>query len=563
MSQQMPKTDVVIIGMGAAGGTAAYALTAAGYEVVGIEAGPRMDVSDFNAKLDELGTYEYRNWMGESKVNHEDPTYRASEGEEAGPLPPGQIRMMNAVGGTSIHWGAQAWRLNEDEFTVRSSTVERYGEEAIPENAALEDWGITYDELEPYYDQAEWLFGIAGDGSANPHAAPRSRDYPMPPAQPFGPGELLRGTMAELGYNPFPIPSGFNTEAYDDRPACSYCGMCSGFGCWNKSKVSADVTVIPKAEATGLLEIRTNSRVLRVVTDENGRATGVDYLDELGALRHQPASIVIVATYTYENTRLLLTSANEDFPNGLANNNDQVGRYFMTHSFAGAQGYFPDLPNHNKWAGSPGQGIAIDDLNGDNFDHTDLGFIRGAFISVASGGTPIAAAKAVPPSVPRWGAEYKRWLHDNPGTILGLTALVDVLPYETNRLDLDPVKTDPQGVPVVRITYDIHENEIAMTDHLREKMEEILVAAGATESWTFGPAPMPLFSHAYGGTRMGEDPAKSVVNKYGITHEVPNLMVLGASTFGTSSGYNPTETVFAHSLYAIDHLVNNWEAITQ
>src|SRR5699024_10317835 len=146
----------------------------------------------------------------------------------------------------------------------------------------------------------------------------------------------------------------------------------------------------------------------------------------------------------------------------------------------------------------------------------DLGFIRGGFVSVTSGaGMPIAASGTTPPSVPRWGSGYKQWLHNHPGTILGLTMLVDVLPYEGNFLDLDPVKTDPQGVPVVRITYDLHENEQLMTDYVRPRLQEILDHAGAEESWTYGPSPMPLFSHAYGGTRMGDDPAKSVVNKYG------------------------------------------------
>jgi gluconate 2-dehydrogenase alpha chain len=559
VSVPLPKTDVVIVGMGAAGGTAAYVLAEAGLKVVGLEAGPRMNEEDFLAKLDELGTYEYRNWMGESKVNHENPTWRPDEDTPAGPI--AGIRMMNAVGGTSIHWGAQSWRLREDDFLVRSTTVEKYGEEALPEGSAIEDWGITYDELEPYYDKAEYAVGVAGKGGSNPFESPRSRDYPMPPSQPFEMGEVFEKAMSGLGYHPFPIPSGFTTVEYNGRPACSYCGMCSGYGCWNNSKTSAHVTVIPAAEATGNLEVRPNSRVLRVITDAGGNASGVEYLDEHGTLKVQPASVVIVATYTYENTRLLLTSANEEFPNGLANNSGQVGKYFMTHSIAGANGYFPGK-HYAPWAGTSGQGVAIDDLNGDNFDHTGLGFIRGGFVSIASGGSgPISLSRNLPPGVPRWGAEYKRWLSENTGTIAGVTMLFDVMPYEHNFLDLDPKKVDRQGVPVIRITYRFGENEAKASDYFTKKMEEIVEAAGAEQTWSFGAAPYPLFSHAYGGTRMGVDPSKSVVDKYGRTHEVPNLFVLGASTHASSSGYNPTETVFAHSWFAAEYLAKNFKEI--
>jgi gluconate 2-dehydrogenase alpha chain len=264
----------------------------------------------------------------------------------------------------------------------------------------------------------------------------------------------------------------------------------------------------------------------------------------------------------YENVRLLFLSTSDAFPDGLANNNGQLGKHYMSHAYASSLGLFPGT-RLNLWSGTTGQAAAMDDLNGDNFDHDGLSFIRGAVIFASNGNLPIGQSRTLPPGTPQWGAAYKRWVHDNADSIGSVFAQVEPQPYEQNFLDLDPEVKDPLGVPVIRVTYNLGENEIAAARYIVGKMDEMLKEMGATEIWPGYPIdlPLPINSHAYGGTRMGDDPATSVVNKYGLAHEASNLAILGGSSFPGSSGYNPTETIEAHAWYAAEYIAKNFNAI--
>jgi gluconate 2-dehydrogenase alpha chain len=552
---------VLIVGTGAAGGIASYVLANAGIKVVALEAGPRLDVDDFLANDDEISG-SVRHWDGEPKYNKELPTWRpdAKSPTTAPLIPP--VPMGNMVGGTSVHYGTQNWRFRADDFTVHSSTVAKYGEQAIPKGSTLADWPVTYDDLEPYYDKVEYLIGVSGKGGANPFESPRSRDFPLPPLRDMGFGKMASKAMTELGYHPFPQPTAIISQDYDGRPACTYCGFCGSYGCWNNSKSSTLVSAIRKGEETGNLEIRPNSRVTKILSNDKGQVTGVQYIDENGDEQEQPAGVVILAAYIYENVRLLLLSKGSFYKNGLANNGGHVGKHYMSHAYTGAYGYFPDH-RLNLFSGSNGQAVAMDDLNGDNFDHTDLGFIRGAVIFASNGNLPIANSRNVPPGLPTWGPEYKKWLRTNGDSVGMIFAQVEPLPYEANFLDLDPDVKDPLGMPVVRVTYSLQDNEIAAQNYILAKLEEIMTKMGATQTWPSYPPglALPINSHAYGGTRMGDDPATSVVDKYGLAHEAPNLMVLGGSNFPASSGYNPTETIEAHAWYAADYLAKNLNKI--
>ena len=561
MSNQMPETDVVIIGLGAAGGIAAHVLTEAGLSVIGIEAGPRLDNEDFLANDDEISG-SIRNWTGEPKYNHEIPTWRPDASSPTAPHPVPPVRMANMVGGTSVHYGTQQWRFRADDFTVRSDTIEKYGEDAIPAGATTVDWPITYDDLEPYYDQVEYMIGVSGEAGANPFASPRSRPFPMPPLRRFGYGEMAAEGMSALGYNPFPQPAAINSEEYGGRPACTFCGYCGSFGCWNDSKSSTLVSSIRAAEETGRLEIRPNSRVLRILTNDQGQTTGVEYLDENGQQQEQPAGMVILATYVYENVRLMFLSTSDAYPNGLGNNNGQLGKHYMSHVYVGNWGHFPGQ-QLNLFSGSSGQATAMDDLNGDNFDHSDLDFIRGAVIFASNGNLPIGKSRTLAPGVPAWGRDYKRWIHENGDSTGQVFAQLEAQPYESNFLDLDPDATDPMGMPVIRVTYSLKENEIKAQEYISARLDEILTEMGASETWPGYPPGLglPVNSHAYGGTRMGDDPATSVVNKYGLAHDASNLCVLGGSTFPGSSGYNPTGTIQAHAWYAADYIAQNFNDI--
>jgi gluconate 2-dehydrogenase alpha chain len=562
----MAKADVVIIGLGAAGGIAAHVLTQAGINVVGLEAGPRLGVADFLANDDEIsGMLRY--WTGEPKYNHELPTWRPNPSSPTAPPPIPPVSMANMVGGTSVHYGTQSWRYRADDFTTCSSTIARYGDDVIPATSTVVDWPITYDELEPYYDRVEYLIGVSGlagningtlvDGG-NPFESPRSREFPMPPMRSFGYGELAREGMIKAGYHPFPQPAAIASVPYNGRPECSYCGYCSGFGCWNDSKSSTLVTAIRSAEETGLLEVRPNCRVMRILSNDLGQATGVEYLNEHGQLQVQPAGVVILSTYVYENVRLLLLSSSNYFADGLANNSGQVGKNYLSQAYAGCTGFFPGK-RLGLFSGAGGQAVAMDDLDGDHFDHTGLGFIRGAVIFAGNSELPIGKSRSLAPGVPQWGAAYKRWVHENADSVGSIFAQVEPLPYEDVFLDLDPEVTDPLGVPVIRVTYDLKENEINAARYIDQKLVGLIQAMGASETWQAYPAgtPLPINTHAYGGTRMGDDPDTSVVSKYGLAHQAPNLMILGGSTFPGSSGYNPTETIQAHAWYAAEYLANN------
>ncbi|MGI8486568.1 MAG: GMC oxidoreductase, partial [Thermomicrobiales bacterium] len=442
-------------------------------------------------------------------------------------------------------------------------TVDKYGESALPAGTAIADWPITYDDLEPYYEQVEYLIGVSGQGRSNPFEAPRKKDYPLPPLQRSGLLDLADSAMAKVGFHPFPQPAGIISQDYNGRSACTYCGYCTGHGCWNDAKSSTLVSAIPEAEKTGKLEIRTNCRVTKILSNDKGQVTGVQYLDDKGNPQEQPAGVVILATYVYENSRLLLLSTSDHYQNGLGNNAGNVGKYYMAHSYGGPSGIVPGK-NFNLISSTVSQGVAMDDLNGDNFDHSGLGFIRGAITFVGpSEATPIGQSGKLPPGTPAWGSEYKKFVKDSAQSVTAAFTQIEVLPYEGNFLDLDPTKKDEIGMPVIRVTFSLGENETKANQYINKKLEPVLKEMGASQVWSFPePATIPINSHAYGGTRMGDDEATSVVNKYGISHEASNLMILGGSNWCSTTGYNPTMTIEAHAWYAAEYLAKNIKSIS-
>jgi gluconate 2-dehydrogenase alpha chain len=576
MTTTLKGTDVVVIGLGAAGGTAVLPLAQAGMEIVGLEAGPRLTAADY--AIDEIRQSSW-NWLGKWKVNSEVPTWRQTPTGQAGGVAGqggGAILMNNGVGGSSIHWGAQSWRYLPWHFASRSQTIARYGASAIPAGSTVADWPVTYDDLEPYYEKVEYLHGESGlagnlngtqQAGGNSFEAPRNRAYPNPPLRTAGWPSMMAEAAKKLGYHPFPEPTLIRSQPYHGMAACTYCALCSSNGCYIDAKGGTQLAGIPEAEATKHLHVMTGARATQINVDSNGRTTGVTFLQ--GGLEYfQPAKVVILSTYVYENTRLLLLSKSNAFPAGLSNNNGQVGKHYISHMYIGASALFPDKAL-NMFFGTSGQGISLDDFNADNFDHSGLGFIGGGVMSFTTGKAAIGAAKSTPPSVPTWGSDWKAWVIKNVNSVGSGLVQSEALSYEDQFLDLDPVTKDPQGFPVVRVTYRVHDQEAVRHEYLWKKIEGVLKAAGASETWPSGfsiaankPLPVPVNSHAFGGTRMGNDPALTVVDGYGVSHEVPNLVVLGASAWPTSTGYNPTKTVMAWSWRAADNLVKNWSSIT-
>ena len=406
----------MIVGMGAAGGVAALPLSNAGIKVIGIEAGGWLSPRDFAP--DELRNGA-RNWpQSVQKAAGEAPTVRATSNDIA---VQGSHPMMNAVGGTTMHYWAQSWRLNPWDFRVVSATRERYGSHRVPADSTVEDWPFGYEELEPYYDKVEYAVGISGQagnvqGTINPAGnifeGERLRDYPMRPLRSSPFTDLMSEAAHRLNWNPFQGPAAITSELYDGRPPCQYHGFCNKGGCHVRSKSSTAFTTIPKAIDSGNLDVVTFARVVNIVTDNDGKVTGVDYIKGNETF-FQPADVVLVASYAYENVRLLQLSKSRAFPNGLSNNAGQVGKHYLSHH----QGspvlalYPKDLHN---WYGLPAQGVAIDNWADDNFDHGDLGFIGGANLWVHTDRKPMSAAKMSTFGESRnWGSEWKAFIMEN------------------------------------------------------------------------------------------------------------------------------------------------------
>jgi gluconate 2-dehydrogenase alpha chain len=566
MATQLRSADVVVVGLGAAGGVAVQPMAEAGLDVVGLEAGTWLDRRDFAP--DEIRN-NYRDWpMLVKKAEQERPTSRATSAQTANQI--GGHPMMNAVGGTTLHYWAQSWRLNPWDFNVVSETTRRYGASRIPTGTTVEDWPFGYDELEPYYDRVEYEIGVSGnagnirgeiDPRGNRFEGPRQRAYPMPALRWTAFNERMAEAAEGLGWHPFAGPAAINSTAYQGRPGCGYHGFCNKGGCPLDAKNSPHLTTIPRAVDTGNLRVVTRAHVTTIEVDSSGRTTGVNYV--VGNTEYfQPARVVLIASYTYENVRLLLLSKSRAYPDGLSNNQGQVGRhYFSHHQGAGVGALLPY--DTGAWYGLPAQGVAIDDFADDNFDHSDVDFIGGGNLWAMSDRRPISAANMSTYGGGRnWGSDWKRFIREHADRTHSFYIQKTTLPYEDNYLDLDPQFTDPLGFPVIRITGQYKENERAIAAFTQDKAEEWYRAVGATEITRGGLGnSMGASTHAYGGTRMGDDPETNVLDRFGFSHEAPNLGVLGASVMGTSGARNPTLTSQALAWRTAQHLVDNWSNI--
>ena len=558
--------DAVIVGLGFAGATAAYALAKAGMRVLALEAGPYRTADEY--RLDEITESVFQRARLGPKFNTELQTWRSAEGEPTRPATYSLGKMNNGVGGTVVY---SAWlrRYMPGDFKNRTSVINRYGEEALPKGSAIADWPISYDDLESYYTAVEKMMGVAGvagnvkgkpAAGGNPFEGYRSEEYPMPPLRTAGISELFGEACRSLGYHPYPIPAAINSIPFDGRPACTYCGYNAFYGCHIGAKSTVDLNFIPAAQRTGNLEIRTGCRVLSVTTDSRGCASGVDYIAEDGTREHLAAPIVILSAYTFENVRLLLLSASEKFPTGLANRNGKVGKYFACKQLPRTLGILPGR-TVNRFTGPSAQGVLIDDFLSDNFDHTGLGFVGGASMGVLQQTQPILAAKdTLPPDVPAWGRGYKEYLLKNWNSYFAIEAQPEGLMYDANFLDLDPDVRDTsgRGLPVIRITFQQYPNELALIRFIRERSVEILKKMGVEKTWT-GPTLTGVgSSHDLGGLRMGTDETSSVVNADCMTHEVPNLYIMSGAVFPSVPGVNPTLTIQAVVWRAADRLTADW-----
>jgi len=547
----LPATDVVIIGGGWSGLLMAKELAArSSLKIIVLERGKPRGSKEYIEGMDELD-YALRFRMMQD-VAKETITFRSTSKERSLPVRQfGGFLPGDGVGGAGEHWNGMTPRFLPDVFEMHKATVERYGKSRLPEGSSIQDWGITYNDIEPYYLKAERLLGISGL-AGNPMAGPRSGPFPTPPIKETYFGTIFTQAAREMGYNPFPVPCANLSQTYRNpdgviRPACQYCGYCERFGCMVGAKAQPTNTLLPVIQKQKNVTLKTNAQVRRVLTEAN-RATGVTYVSE-GKEYFQPAEKVILASWTLNNNRLLMLSK-------IGNHN--TGRN-LTHQVVGAEATFFFDQVLNRYMGSGASNVTVSDFDGDNFDHSKLDFIRGAYISSpAYGSRPIANFGAVPLSIQsNWGSEWKKAAiaaYDRTGR---LRSSGEHIPYTTNNMDLDPAYTDHLGDPLLRLTLDWNDNERKIHNFISSKIEGI-VKRMQVKSYVMA-VPLRRYdvmsyksTHIQGGTIMGSSPENSVVNPHGQHWQVPNLYVLGASTFPSNPSGNPTLTVLALTLMAAE-----------
>ena len=572
MATKLPATDIVIIGLGWTGSIIAESMTKAGFNVVAIERGPWRDTAtDFSPSYapDEL-RYAVRHdlFVRPAQTTF---TFRNNVSQTALPIRTwGAFLMPNGVGGAGVHWNAETWRFLPSDFVLKTHLTQRYGAKFLPEDMTIQDWGVTYDELEPHYDRFEYLCGTSGTAGnlkgqkqpfGNPWEGPRSRPYPTPAQkQPYGP-VLWAEAAKEMGYSPFPQPSSNLSQAYTNwlgvtLGPCTYCGFCERFGCANYSKASPQITILPVLMRRTNFEARTECEVTRINLDNTGkRATGVTYVDTQGREWEQPAEMVFLCAFQMFNVQLLLLSGIGQ-PYDPNTGQGVIGRNFSYQVTSVVQGYF-DNKIFNPFIASGSIGMCIDEFNGDNFDHGPYGFVGGGYIGmVQTNGRPIETTPT-PPGTPRWGTTWKKAVKDNYlSTILPATH-GDCYSYRDCYLDLDPTYKDRFGRPLMRLTFDFHENELKMSQFLTDRLAEIVQRMGPRQlvkiprTGHFNIVPYQT-THTCGGAIMGTDPKTSALNRYLQSWDVHNLFVTGATNFPQNAGYNPTDTIGALTYWSLD-----------
>jgi gluconate 2-dehydrogenase alpha chain len=543
--------DVCIVGVGGLGGIIAKELASAGLKVIGFERGPAPKKEDYAPRdsIRFLIRADQLDW-----VRHEPTTTRSKAGQPA--RRQWRTSPLNVLGGALLHWTGQVSRYMPGDFKLYTNEIVSGNAERARADLSgydIIDWPVSYDDLEPYYERFEWEFGVSGKAGMNPFAGPRQRDYPLPPLRHSARMVLFKKACEKLGYHPYDTPAGILSAPYrpaapydariPERPACVYCGHCNFYGCHVHAKAATLYTAIPVALETGNFDLRTDSKVFRINSDDAGRVTGVSYFDRSGIAREQRARVVVLSAFVFEHARLLLLSKTDRFPRGLANQSGYVGRNIMAHGDVRAMGVFDDFII-NGFIGPGSAAMRIDDFNGDNFDHAGLGFVRGGTIGTSGDGAPITRIDVLPPDVPMWGKEFKEYFARYYTRTMDLNMQPETLPHRDNRVDLDPRVRDRWSLPLPRVTFDFHQNERRLQKFMAGIGEQIMRATGASRVWTEEKGRPNRWA---GGTRMGTDPRNSVVNEFCQSHDVPNLFIVGSSVFPTMSGYPPTATVAALS----------------
>lgn len=574
MAIKLPRTDVVIVGGGWTGLTAAYELAHAGKSCVVIERGPfRHDSPDFQSPEmhDELRYgLRYRLMMDTGRNTL---TFRNNREQTALPMRRlGSFLPGEGLGGAGVHWNGQLWRPLPSDLRLRSHYQEKYGRESIPEELTIQDWGVSYEELEPHYDFFEKICGAAGRAGnlrgarqegGNPFEGPRGSDYPTPPMKQPLATTLFGQAAAREGLNPFPMPSANVTRRYTNPYGatlhpCTYCGFCERFGCGYYAKADPIICVYDRIKDHENFTLRTESTVLRVNRAADGAsATGVTYAGPDGREYEQPADLVLLCAYGLWNVHLMLLSGLGK-PYDPATNEGVVGRNYAYQTMSAVRVFFSGKHRFNPFMGAGALGMVADDMNGDNFDHAGLGFVGGGYIAATqTNGRPIENSP-VPSETPTWGGAFKKAMRDHYNSTTTLVMHGSSMAIRANHLDLDPTYTDDLGRPLLRMTFDFPENDRRMSRHCSLVAERIGQAMGGdrvelTER-AEGPYSVVPYqtTHNTGGAVMGTDPGTSAVNRFCQAWDQHNVFVFGACLFPQNVGYNPTGPLMGLAYWALD-----------
>jgi gluconate 2-dehydrogenase alpha chain len=570
--------DVILVGFGWTGAIMAERLTAAGLNVLAIERGGWRDTPNSFATTfdqDEL-RYMWRHHMFEN-VAHDTLTFRNNTGQVALPMRRlGSFLPGTGVGGAGVHWNGQVWRFLPKDFAVRSHNLARYGKSAIPEDMTVQDFPVTYDDLEPHFDTFEYLCGVSGKAGnlngeiqpgGNPFEGWRSREYPNPPLEmTYGP-TLFAKAAAEAGYHPFVHPAANMSRAYTNPLGaqlgeCTYCGFCEKFGCGNYSKASPQTTILPILMRRPNFTLLTNCEVTKIELDSDKKhATGVTYVDETGQTRFQGADTVMLTAYILHNVRLLLTSGIGK-PYDPKTGTGVIGKNYAYQITSSVNAFYDD-EIINPFIGAGALGMIIDDFNGDNFDHSGLGFIGGGYIGVVNTGARPIETHPTPDGVPVWGSAWKKSIAENYLKTVSISTHGAVMSHRGNYLDLDPTYTDAYGRPLLRMTFDFTDNEHRMSDYLTDRATDVVRRMGAREvqakkrAGAYSIVPYQT-THNTGGAIMGDNPRTSAVNRYLQSWDVSNLFIQGASAYPQNAGYNPTGTLAALAYWSADAFLNRY-----